>query len=67
MVYPTGYTIPSDTVPWDGMGKQGLNTISFNRYGTGPNDYHTMVWYIRGTVPRDDIFMGYPTSLWRIR
>lgn len=32
MIYPAGYTILSDAIPWDAMGRQGLDTISFDRY-----------------------------------
>ena len=67
MVYLTGYTISSDIVPWDGMVRQGLDIMSFDRYETDLNKYHITVWYIRETVPRDGISMKYPISLWRIR
>lgn len=50
MVYPVGYSIASGLRPWHGMGQQGLDTISFNRYGTSPNKCRIIVWYIRGTV-----------------
>ena len=37
MVYAVGYSTSSGIIPWNDMGKQGLDTISFNRYWTGPN------------------------------
>ena len=55
-----GYTIPSGMVLGYGMGRRDPKPISFERYGTKFKTGYLTGWYIRRTIPRDGIFVGYP-------
>ena len=60
MGYPVGYTIPSGMVLGYGMDRRDPKPISFERYGIKFKTGYPTGWYIRGTIPRDGIFVGYP-------
>ena len=62
MKYPVGYTIPSDMVLGYNIGRRDPNSISFKRYRTKFKTGYPTGWYIRGTIPRDGIFVGYPSG-----
>ena len=62
MEYPVGYSIPSDMVLEYDMGRRDPDSISFKRYETKFETGYPTGWYIRGTIPRDDIFVEYPSS-----
>ena len=60
MEYPVGYTIPSDIILGYGMNRRDSKLISFERYGIKFKTGYPTGWYIRGTIPWDDIFVRYP-------
>ena len=60
MGYPVGYIISSGMVLGYGMGRRDSKPISFERYGIKLKTGYPTGRYIRGTVPRDSIFVGYP-------
>ena len=59
MGYPVGYTILSDMILGYDMGRRDPKFISFERYGIKLKMGYSTGRYIRGTVPRDGIFVGY--------
>ena len=63
MGYPVGYSILSGMVLGYDIGRRDPDPISFKRYGTKFKTGYPTGWYIRGTIPRDDIFVGYPIVL----
>ena len=60
MGYPVGYLILSDIVLGYNIGRRDPDPISFKRYEIKFKTGYSTGWYIRGTVPRDGIFVGYP-------
>ena len=59
MKYPVEYSILSDIVLEYNMDKRDPNSISFERYKIKFKTGYSTGWYIRGTIPRDSIFVGY--------
>ena len=62
MGYPVGYIILSDMILGYGMDRRDPNPISFKRYGIKFKTGYPTGWYIRGTIPRDSIFVEYPSD-----
>ena len=62
MGYPVGYTIPSGIILRYNMSRRDPNPISFKRYGIKFKTGYPTGWYIRGTISRDSIFVGYPSN-----
>ena len=62
MGYPVGYTIPSGIILGYSMDRRDSNFISFKRYEIKFKIGYPTGWYIRRTIPRDNIFVGYPSS-----
>ena len=62
MEYPVEYTISSDMVLGYNMGRRDPKPISFKRYGTKFETGYPTGRYIRGTIPRDGIFVGYSSG-----
>ena len=60
MGYPVGYPIPSDMVLGYNMDRRDPNPISFKRYEIKFKTGYPTGWYIRRTISRDNIFVGYP-------
>ena len=60
MGYPMEYTISSNMILGYSMGRRDPSPISFERYGTKFKTGYPTGWYIRGTIPWNDIFVGYP-------
>ena len=58
-----GYLILSGIVLGYGMGRREPDFISFKRYGIKFKTGYPTGWYIRGTIPRDGIFVGYSIVL----
>ena len=59
MGYRVGYIILSDIILEYDMGRRDPKHISFKRYGIKFKTEYPTEWYIRGTIPRDGIFVGY--------
>ena len=62
MGYPVGYTILSNMVLGYSMNRRDPKSISFKRYEIKFETKYPTGWYIRGTIPRDNIFVGYPSG-----
>ena len=62
MEYPIEYPIPSGMVLGYSIGRRDPDPISFKRYEIKFKTGYPMGWYIRGTIPRDNIFVGYPSG-----
>ena len=60
MGYPVEYTISSGIVLGYSMGRRDPKLISFERYGTKLKTRYFTGRYIRGTILRDGILVGYP-------
>ena len=60
MGYPVGYIILSGIILKYGMGRRDPDSISFKRYGIKFKTEYPTGWYIRGTIPWNNIFVGYP-------
>ena len=60
MEYPVEYIILSDIVLGYDMGRRDPKPISFKRYRIKFKMEYPTGWYIRGTIPRDSIFVEYP-------
>ena len=62
MEYPVEYPIPSGMILRYNIDRRDPNSISFKRYGIKFETEYPTGWHIRGTIPRDDIFVEYPSS-----
>ena len=60
MGYPVEYTISSGIILGYDMDRRDPKSISFERYRTKLKMEYSTGRYIRRTVPRDGIFVGYP-------
>ena len=60
MGYPVGYTIPSNMILGYSIGRSDSKPISFERYGIKFKTEYSTGWYIRRTIPWNNIFVGYP-------
>ena len=62
MGYPLGYTILSDIILRYNINKRNPKSISFKRYEIKFKTGYPTGWYIYKTIPRDNIFAGYPSG-----
>ena len=60
MGYPVGYIISSGIILGYNINRRDPDPISFKRYGIKFETGYPTGRYIRGTVPRDGIFVRYP-------
>ena len=63
MGYPVEYPIPSGIILKYNINRRDSNLISFKRYKIKFKTGYPTGWYIRRTIPRDNIFVGYPIVL----
>ena len=59
MRYPVGYPISSGIILKYNMDRRDSDSISFKRYEIKFKTGYPTGWYIRGTIPRDSIFVEY--------
>ena len=59
MEYSVEYIILSNMILRYNMDRRDPNSISFKRYEIKFKTKYLTGWYIRGTIPRDDIFVEY--------
>ena len=63
MGYHVEYTILSDIILRYNINRRDPKLISFKRYKIKFKTGYLTGWYIRGTIPRDGIFVKYPIVL----